>query len=100
MTYATEVIRSSSTVTPFSDLEKLEKKNVAFTDLLLIERKEKLLHIIPIEDGDIELFCPEVPPAQGEQKGAADEVVEAIELAAEVDELVVAAGEQVATTDE
>lgn len=75
-----------------------------------------MLHITPIEDGDMELFYPEVPLAQGEQvtaiddeqaakvdqveEGATDEVVEAIELAAEVDELVVAAGEQVVTTDE
>lgn len=39
MTYAIKVIRSSSTVTHSSELEKLEKKNVALTDLLSIERK-------------------------------------------------------------
>ncbi|CAL9028915.1 unnamed protein product, partial [Prunus brigantina] len=46
--------------------------------------------------------CPLLKAAKVDQvwKGAVDEVVEAIKLAAEVDELVVAVGEQVAVTDE
>lgn len=40
MTYATKVIQSSSTVAPPSvELEKPEKKNAAFTNLLSIELK-------------------------------------------------------------
>ncbi|KAI5317831.1 hypothetical protein L3X38_037538 [Prunus dulcis] len=40
VTYATKVIQSSSTVAPpYVELEKLEKKNAAFTNLLSTERK-------------------------------------------------------------
>lgn len=74
--------------------------------------REELLPIHPIEDGDMELFCPEVPLTRDEhlttmdKEQVADEVV-AIELAVEVDQTkdgavseVVEAVEQVIEADD